>query len=169
MNKQNGATLAVSLIMLFLITVLGIGSIQSTHLQEKMAANMVNKSMSFAATESAVAAAELWILSLSLEPPVQTTCGTSNCVRTKMVSMNVLTAPETFWQTQTVPYTTSISDIPTAPRYYIEFIQFVPDTPEIGSVSSKNKGMFYYKITARGTGSNNESASIIQTTIARRF
>ena len=53
-NKQQGAVLAVSLIMLLVMTLLGISSLQGTTIEEKMAGNLMDRIRSFEAAESAL-------------------------------------------------------------------------------------------------------------------
>ena len=167
--KQQGATLAIALLMLLILSIMGISAIQSTHLQEKMSSNLMNKSLSFAAAESALTAGEQWILTLSSEPSVSPTCGVSQCVRDVFSNILLNEQPESFWNTQATPYTQTLVDISTPPRYVIEFIQFIPDDATIGSSTKKSSGVYFYQVTARGTGANNEAVTIIQSTVGRRF
>ena len=51
-ERQNGAVLAVSLIMLLLITLIAVSSMQSTMLEEKMAGNTRDRNLAFQTTES---------------------------------------------------------------------------------------------------------------------
>ncbi len=53
-NKQQGVALAVSLIFLVLITIIGVTSIRGTTMNELMAANSQQKSMTFQVAESVI-------------------------------------------------------------------------------------------------------------------
>jgi len=53
-NKQNGAALFVSLIMLIVLTVIGLSSMQRSNMQERMAANTHVNNMAFNSAESAI-------------------------------------------------------------------------------------------------------------------
>lgn len=57
-HQQQGAVLAVALILLLVITVIGVSTFQATGLEEKMAANAQFKSIAFQGSESAIA--ETW-------------------------------------------------------------------------------------------------------------
>jgi type IV pilus assembly protein PilX len=168
MSNQQGATLAVTLLMLLIITLLGISAIQVTHMQEKMTANLQDKELSFHAAESALAAGETWILAQAAEPPVTTTCSAFPCVQTAFQNFNVVGQSSTWWQSNSANYNTQLDNVATTPRYIIEFLQFVPDTPVVGTTSSTT-GVYYYQVTARGSGGSNDSFTILQTTVARRF
>jgi Tfp pilus assembly protein PilX len=62
LKQQNGAILFVSLIILVLLTILGLSSLRTTLLQEKMTANYKNKSSIFQGAEAALRAGEKWML-----------------------------------------------------------------------------------------------------------
>lgn len=55
-QKQNGAALFVSLIMLLILTIIGLSAAQRGNLQEKVAANVNLENMAFSAAESATGA-----------------------------------------------------------------------------------------------------------------
>lgn len=63
-NKQQGAALAVGLILLLIITLMGYASMKGTMLQEKMAAGLHNRSLAYAGANSAVRAGEEFIFNL---------------------------------------------------------------------------------------------------------
>lgn len=56
-EKQNGAVLAISLIMLLVITLVGMSTFQSTALEEKMAASAQSKNIAFQGSEDAIESA----------------------------------------------------------------------------------------------------------------
>lgn len=168
MKKQRGATLAITLLMLLIVTLLAISSIQVTQMQEKMSANLQDKELSFHAAESALAAGEDWILNQPSEPPVTSSCSAYPCVITFMNNTDFSTQSASWWQNNSAPYSSTLGNIASSPRFIIEFTQYVPDTPAIGSLTASG-GVNYYQVTARGTGGTDEAVTILQTTVARRF
>ena len=58
-TSQRGATLIVALLFLILITILGISSVSSITLEEKMAGNSRDQQIAFQAAESALRDAEI--------------------------------------------------------------------------------------------------------------
>ncbi|QDP72585.1 pilus assembly protein PilZ [Legionella israelensis] len=169
MNTQKGATLAVSLLLLLVITLLGVSAMQVTHMEEKMSSNLQDKLLSFSSAESALRAGEQWVLNQPTEPKVHATCPSHPCVQERKYNIDFTQQNTSWWTAHSAVYPASLSDIATPPRYFIEFMQFIPDTPVIGNSSVKSTGVFYYQITARGTGATNDSISILQTTVARRY
>ncbi len=61
-NQQKGATLIVALVMLLLISLLAIGGMQGSVMQERMASNAHDGAMSFQASEAALRQGENDIL-----------------------------------------------------------------------------------------------------------
>lgn len=166
--KYRGATLATTLLILFIITLLAVSTIQVTQMQEKMTANLQDKEISFHAAESALAAGENWILNLQQEPVPVAVCSNFPCVQSLFGNMDFSTQNAGWWQSHSTTYSTALYNVSNSPHYLIEFLQYVPDTPIVGSLNSSG-GVYYYQITARGTGSTTDSQTILQTTVARRF
>lgn len=169
MKIQKGATLAITLILLFLVTLLGVSSMHVSRMEEKMSANLQDKELSFHAAETALSAAEAWLLSLNTQPAVHATCSAFPCIRETYQNIDFTLQSNSWWQTNSADYNTALANIATPPRYIIEFLAYVPDSPELGSSSKKSQGVFYYQITARGTGATDNAVSILQTTVGRRF
>ena len=67
LQTQSAVVLAISLIILLLLTLIGLSATQTTALEEKMVGNLRDKSLTFQAAESALRAAEL-----TLNPPPTT-------------------------------------------------------------------------------------------------
>ena len=63
-SEQRGATLAIVLIFLVLVTLIGVTAMTTTTLEEKMAGNLKDQNLAFQAAESALRDAKLDILGL---------------------------------------------------------------------------------------------------------
>lgn len=59
--KQGGAALIISLIFLLLMTLIGVTSMQSTTLQERMAGNTRDRNLALQAAEAALRQGETWL------------------------------------------------------------------------------------------------------------
>lgn len=57
-NKQRGAVLLVALVLLLILTIIGLTSMRGTSLQENMAGNFRESSLSFQASEAGLRAGE---------------------------------------------------------------------------------------------------------------
>lgn len=58
LRRQRGATLVVVLILLLLMTLLGLASLRSTVLEERMTSNLLDRSLSFQVAEAGLREAE---------------------------------------------------------------------------------------------------------------
>lgn len=168
-THSNGATLAVTLILLFVVTLLGVSAMQIVHLQEKMSANLQDKELSFHAAESALAAGEAWIMTLTHHPGEEISCQVYPCIQEVYKDLNYTAQSSAWWQANSAVYPVPLDNLASQPRYFIELLQFVPDSPALGDSSMKSTGIYYYQITARGTGASDHSVSILQSAMSRRY
>jgi len=167
-KKQLGATLAVSLVILLLLTMLAMSSIKTTIYSEKMTYNFQDREIAFQAAEAAINEAELWLFAQLALPTPLASCTVFPCVLNLTSSSNPETETLTWWNNNASAYTaTALNGVVIAPKHLIQFIRFVPDSQTIGAANQT--GTYYYKITARGTGLTNESISYIQTVMGLRF
>lgn len=169
MHTQRGATLAISLMLLLIITILGVSAMKMTHLEEKMSSNVQSKLLSFNAAEAALNAGEQWLLNLNATPSIIAgACQNFPCVQQQNNLNEYATNSKQWWNQNSASHTFPRSDVSASPRYLVEFLEFVPDGAVVG-VSAQNSGVYYYRITAMGTGSNEDAISVLQSTVSRRF
>ncbi|KPQ01846.1 PilX N-terminal domain-containing pilus assembly protein [Marinobacter sp. HL-58] len=64
-RMEAGSALIVSLIMLLLLSLIGLGGMQSTILQERMASNLHDRNIAFQASERALREGEDWLVDSS--------------------------------------------------------------------------------------------------------
>ena len=166
-NKQSGVSLVVSLLILLIATLIGTSTLKNTQLEEKMSSNIQNKTTAFQAAESALRAGEVWVLTLNTQPLPVSTCSAHPCVQALDSSVYPEDQNDSWWQSNSAAYTQSLSNVASPPRYIVEFLRFIPDTPMVGKGTSS--GSYYYRVTARGTGFNANSQTVLQTTVARRY
>lgn len=79
-KKQSGAVLAISLIMLLLLTLIGTTGMSVTSLEEKMAGNMRDRNLAFQAAESALVAGEKAVANPDLDPTYAKYKNPPNCL-----------------------------------------------------------------------------------------
>ena len=169
-RRQRGAVLIVSLFILLLMTLIGVTSMSTTSLEEKMAGNMRDKNIALQAAESALDDADLWLMTQNTQPFATTSCGTPPCdVWDHNVLPDPVDQPQSWWQNTAREYGTrgsnEISDVNKDPFYVIEKQAEEWDSPEIGTHSSR----IFYRVTARGTGGTDDAQAVLQTTVALRF
>ncbi|WP_409524651.1 pilus assembly PilX family protein [Nitrincola sp. MINF-07-Sa-05] len=194
-KKQQGVALVVAMIMLVVATLIGLSSIRSTTLQERMTANLYDRSVAFQNAETALRAAEMSISSTALildsiygansddfdcDPlnPTPTTCGPF---------------PENTWSSSNSTGWVNITALPNIPNQFLVNTDITLGTPQVyiqliarvedkeaqqnqsaneqqyGSNSVSDE-VWYYRITARSgdpSTINERAFAALQTTVKR--
>lgn len=167
-RRTRGAALIVSLIMLVVMSLLGVTSMSTSRLEERMAGNARDRSYAFEAAETALIDGENYIGN----DEVKSFDGSTTGLHPKPDSGHQL-YQESDWawdddHTRLYDKATSnpLPRVSEQPRYYVEFL---------GEESSQNSlvvgfeakgGVKFYRITARGVGASGSSAAIIQSVLA---
>lgn len=153
-KHQSGAVLAISLIILLLLTLIGITATQVTGLEEKMAGNFRDRNLAFQAAETALRAGEAEIEKSSLSCPIAAQVGgfypSFDTPQIDDQFGNVWSTPGKYSYVGVILAGTT----GTAQPKYI--IQCLPSPPNIAT------GPFYFRITARGTGGSTDAVVILQ-------
>jgi type IV pilus assembly protein PilX len=169
-RRQRGAVLAVSLILLLVITLIAVSSMQGTVLEEKMAGNSLDRNLAFQSAESAVREAEMSIEGIA-------SLGGFNGTAGKFGRTNPEPDPTyaSTWSDNTQHIDAQESYGAYAPpQYFLKHFTTVTGTEGALNMSGygDNKGtgdVTIFKITARGTGGNSDSAEVILRTYYGRI
>jgi len=175
-NRQRGAALITTLIILLVLTVLGVSAMGTSSLEELMAGNMRDQNLSFQAAEAALRDGERDIAGWGGMPPTATSDGTNKGLYTldTFDSFEMTAYSTSVWNNATIYGTntgvavSSLGIVQTLPIYIIEEQDFIAKDASFKSQVQKD-GAFYYRVTTRGVGSSANAVSIIQSTTARRF
>jgi type IV pilus assembly protein PilX len=171
-RRQNGAVLIISLFILLIMTLVGITSMSTTTLEEKMAGNMRDRNIALQSSEAALEDGEGWLASLGTEPADATSCGSPPC---NVWALNILPSladqSASWWQSNAREYGTAgtkdISDVNTDPYYVVEAQAYVRDNLDTGM--DPPTGRNFYRVTARGTGGSDDAKVVLQSTFVKRF
>jgi type IV pilus assembly protein PilX len=159
-RHQAGAVLAISLIILLLLTIIGITAAQVTGLEEKMAGNLRDRNLAFQAAETALRAGEKEASATSLQCPILPAAATIGFFA-HTDSPKIDDGNGSVWSTgNAISYSAAVlvggNTTKTKPPMYIIQCINVPGPPSL------------YRITARGTGGTTDSVVILQS-IYRRY
>lgn len=69
-ERERGAVLVISLVMLVLVTLLGITAMQNSTMQERLAGNLWDRNKAFQAAEAGLRIGEGWLEAIDLDPGV---------------------------------------------------------------------------------------------------
>ena len=166
-SKQQGAVLVMSLIILLLMTIIGVSSMKTTTLEERMAGNMRDQNLSFQSAEAALIEGEAYLDTVV----IVVTDGSAGLHDTGQ-------APDVFdsdtWSNnvKSVPVVTTFNDDQNG-RYFIE--KLGPITKSEGKVisydpsgsNSTDSDITGYKVVAIGEGPSGTAQSILASYFGR--
>ena len=167
-SKQTGAVLIISLIILVAMTLIGVTAMRTTALEEKMAGNLRNKEMAFQAAEATLRAAEQYIQDNVISIVAFDADGSDGLYNNDDVRIwqNI-----TWTDADSLAYTDfdSSYNVRTPPRFVIQHLSTTGSAlnelnPEGVGEGTGGGSVESFLITARATGSNDNSVIYIQST-----
>jgi type IV pilus assembly protein PilX len=164
-HSQQGAALILSLILLLVLTLLGLSSMRTALLEERMAGNMRDLSLAFEAAEAGLREAELWLD----QRPVEAALATEYFVYAPDTAPDLTDQTHTWWQNdeKTAAYgiadSNPLDEVRSQPRFVIEDRGFVKDDLDPANIA----GIQFFRVTARGTGGTDTAQALTQNTYAK--
>lgn len=183
-RQQRGVALIVALVLLLIVTVIGLASMRGTSLQERMSANMYDRSLAFQRSEAALRAAEEAITA-NWQIAVlggEDCSGSTDCVNGATLAFD---SSDTNWTD--VPdgengFNLNDERMPGTPQYHIQLVGTGTAPSSFGLSENADAGNYgstyppdnvaYYRVTVRS--SNPEDAEdraivVLQSTVMRAF
>ncbi|RDE18551.1 pilus assembly protein PilX [Motiliproteus coralliicola] len=156
-------TLIVCLIILVVLTLVGVGSIRDTTLEEKMAGNLRDRNMAFQAAESALRVGEDFIETTVVLPEFNGTDGLYAQLNDVIngVSWSVSSAVRSYDD-----YSPELTGTNSAPVYIIEQMESEAESASMEAGTEQNTEQFY-RITARAVGGTDTAVVILQSIYRR--
>jgi type IV pilus assembly protein PilX len=166
-HSQRGVALAVSLILLIIVTLLALSNFQTVTLEEKMTAATYDRQLAFQAAEAALREGEQYVT--NNKPTPQYTDADDNCPGTAINNCadGVCPVPDkdcpprwltssgfTQWKNATA----TVNEL--TPQYFIEFMKNNADCTDGGVSDPKNCKL--YRITGRAGIVNGRSTVVLQ-------
>lgn len=186
LNQQHGATLAIVLIFLVLVTLIGVTAMTTTTLEEKMAGNLKEQNLAFQAAEAALRDAKLDITGTDIMGAVSATkrnptisgatgfgdsmstrpsCSTAGLCLTSSDSYDAvaLTQNEVLTQSLTAAPSVAYGTFTGAPNLANVAIQprYLIEAVRVCEAGGKCPS-YMYRITARGYGARIETQVTLQ-------
>src|SRR5690606_37256851 len=166
-QKQHGSVLIVALVFMLLLTIIGVGAMQSATLQERMAGNTRDVNMAFQSAEGAIRAAEDYLQGASVGP----FDGNSGLYLYCTVGQTGAACGNPDWREMDsvgwVKRGGSLDYVSAQPEYIIQQMPPIPD-PEGSLAADEAAAMIdMYRVTARGFGISDNTMVVIQTAYRR--
>lgn len=170
-NRQAGAILVTSMLLLIVLTVLGVTMMRMTGMQERMAGNARDVNLALQGAEAALREGEER-LTPALLPSRPLATSTLPCLFCDRVALPVAIYDRNVfdWTTLAREYGTAARDIPELqvdPRYTIAELGFVPDGYAQGQ--DPPTGRDFYQVTGFSSGASGQANVVLQSTFPRRF
>ena len=170
-SQQKGAVLISVMIYMLVLSMLGISSMRSTAMEERMASNEWEHTRAFQAAESALIDAGQWLL---FQPDLIEASGDGSSGVWQSGTVSDAIANSSFgWSSSGILYgsssgeaTSLFDDLFTMPRYVIEESGFEPSDNDPDTLATLT-GVFYYRVSALGSGRSEGSRSVLQTTLEK--
>lgn len=146
-NTQQGAVLVVSLLILLILTIIGVNSMQSSTLEEKMASNSRDRNVGFQSAEAAMRDAETYIESLVT---------TGNFVDANGLYSSISNEPNPFangfWNTTGNFRTATPPGGSSGAQYFITRAGTISENPSLEIPPNTVTDITVFRITTRGQG-----------------
>jgi len=172
-HKQRGWILVIGLVVLVMLSIIAIALMRTTMMEEKMAGANRDINLSFEAAETALRGAEIFIESQPDDSLFATT-GTGIYAQGADPGNAEPNAFLTPWSdTNSRILATAPTGVTTAPRYMIKKVGESGDEGSLnlggyGETDLSQKSVIY-RITARGTGGNDSTQTVLRSHYARAY
>ena len=172
-QKQRGWILVIGLVVLVMLSIIAIALMRTTRVEEKMAGANRDINLSFEAAETALRGAEIFIESQPDDSLFSTT-GTGIYAQGADPGNAEPNAFLTPWSdTNSRILATAPTGVTTAPRYMIKKVGESGDEGSLnlggyGETDLSQKSVIY-RITARGTGGNDSTQTVLRSHYARAY
>lgn len=181
-SAQRGVALIVTLILLVLALIVGLAASRGTLLEEKMSANMYDRSLAFQRAESGLRAAEGAITSSwKITDLSGKDCSPAVSLCTEAPT-DTFTGTDATWVDVDTAHDVDASKAPDKPQYTVELMGTGPSDNSLdlnANADYANYGnayppdnVAYYRVTARSSNpasAGDRSVVVLQTTVKRSF
>lgn len=177
-RTQRGVALFMSLVMLLIITVLGLSSVQTTTLQERMARNSRDVNLAFQSAESAIKDAEEFVETFNNLDDFNAANANANGLY-----FEVAYNQPSNWDSSQIDWNaangyitapTVIEGVAVQSKYIVEHVKAIvseTDRLNLDNIGqSTGAGMAQiFRVTVYGTGGTDTAHVMIQSTYGKRF
>jgi type IV pilus assembly protein PilX len=177
-RNQRGAVLIFCLVFLLVLTMMGVASMESAVLEERMAGNMQDFNAAFQAAESSLQTGENWLAGEIIWPATSTDGSTTVWSRD---SMDPSTSDSLHWWQDSARDTSTwwnnngievsaVEGVATPPHYIVEEVSTITSGQSIGIGSGQqNRIRVFHRVTARGSGVGDAAVVQLQSTFVKSY
>jgi len=183
-RPQRGAVLIVSLLLLLVMTLLGLGASQSTRMQERMAGNQRDVELAMQGAEAGLRASESLLSQTADDNKLGPLGSCENAVTTpspdcfsylrlffvdagQTTPLDLSKQTDNWWTTYAKQYANNTDKFARAPQYVNEYYKEVRDTLGDQGYAAQEVVRDFYRVTARSSGMSDTSNVVVETSHAR--
>lgn len=163
-HVQRGVSLIVVLVLLLIVTLLGLASLRGTLMEERMSANLLDRSIGFQTAEAALREGEALAQNTPLSTYPASGCSEGLCSQPDpAVKERWLDSSFNGWKKATA--TNTATD---APEFFVETMGMAPSWPRCDSEMPQNPNCMKprFRVTARTTPQAERASVLLQSTYA---
>jgi len=177
-HPEQGVALAVALVLLVVATLIGLAGIRGTSLQERMSANMYDRSLAFQRAEAALRDAER---AITANWRIAELSG-QDCSPTSATLCQSVPPSNAVWTSVGGTYNVNNDKTPGTPQYFIQFMGTGNAENLLGLDANADYGNYgnsyppdnvaFYRVTARSSApedATDRSIVTLQSTVKRAF
>ena len=165
MRCERGSVLMISLVILLVLTLLGIGGMNTTILQERMAGNASDRELAFQAAEAALRDGERFVSVVVQDSTVFNTACDGGLCEPSTNGYDVWESTVAWSAAIGYGSQTGLSNLPVVsaqPSFIAERMQVVEKGNELTVGFSAPTGPKWYRVSARGYGKNQAAQATVQ-------
>ncbi len=178
-KRQKGVVLVIGMLMLIVLTLIGLTGMRMSTFEEKMSGNSKDKHVAFEAAEAALLVGERFIENNVITVGNFDTDGTDGLYDDSIEKIwNVVdwNGTDSGNDNEVISHSTfdNTYKVNQSPRYIIEY--YASNVEEVDNLNLDNYGAGtgagqteMFRVTARGTGSNDNAVVILQSTYGKRL
>ncbi|MDG1204364.1 MAG: PilX N-terminal domain-containing pilus assembly protein [Pseudomonadales bacterium] len=176
-DRQGGVVLFMSLIMLLIITVLGLSSVQTTSMQERMARSSRDVNLAFQAAESAIKDAETIVEEFASLSDFDAADANTNGLYYEAEFDEESNWKTVDWDAADGNYftaSTTVANVASQPKYIVEHVKTVVSDEDrlnldnVGQDTGSGRAQIF-RVTVYATGGTDSARVMIQSTYGKRF
>jgi len=164
LNNERGAVLVAGLMILVILSILGISTMQTATIEEKMAYNMVQQQTAFQAAEAALRQAETRLAGLGGIDPALPVLSPAAPGTTHLWNTTGRWSGTSSEEMSDGSDGLDITGVAEQPRYIVELLQEIPTGDEVLDADAEVSVETMYRVTARGVGGTTNAEVILQIT-----
>lgn len=163
-SNQKGVALFISLVLLLVLTIIGVSSVQTTSLEERMARNAHDGALAFQAAESALRQAEEFLETAAPVAASFTDTGSNGLWTVAPFGDTPRWAnPSTWSGGSSIEVGAGIVGVSEQPRYIVEFVSSIERVQNPHDLSNQNVETYnIFRITALGVGGSDNARVLLQ-------